>query len=102
METIMAEPAYNIQRENGPTRGRYYVNLAPGAEAEMTYSRSGDGPMVIDHTGVPSEYEGRGIAAQLVKASIEDARAQGFKIHPVCPYVVAQFKRHPEWSDLLA
>lgn len=97
----MADTEYKIQRENGPTRGRYYIALAPGAEAEMTYSKTGDGPMIIDHTGVPREYEGRGIAAQLVKASIEDARTQGFKIHPVCPYVVAQFKRHPEWSDLL-
>lgn len=98
----MADTEYNIQRENGPTRGRYYINLAPGAEAEMTFSKSGDGSMIIDHTGVPREYEGRGIAALLVKASIEDARTQGFKIHPVCPYVVAQFKRHPEWTDLLA
>lgn len=98
----MADTEYNIQRETGPTRGRYVIFLAPGAEAEMTYSKTGDGPMIIDHTGVPRDYEGRGIAAQLVKASITDAREQGFKIHPVCPYVVAQFRRHPEWSDLLA
>ena len=58
--------------------------------------------MVIDHTGVPPEFEGRGIALKLVKASIEDARREGFKITPVCPYVVVQFRRHPEWADLLA
>ena len=93
---------YTIHREQGPASGRYVIALAPGVEAEMTYRKSGDRPMIIDHTGVPPEFEGRGIALRLVKASIEDARAEGFKIKPVCPYVVVQFRRHPEWSDLLA
>jgi len=92
---------YRISREEGPTRGRYVIHLAPGAEAEMTYGKTGTGPMVIDHTGVPPEYEGRGIALQLVKAAIADAQSQGFRITPVCPYVVAQFRRHPEWAGLL-
>ncbi|SFV37545.1 hypothetical protein SAMN05216456_2978 [Devosia crocina] len=92
---------YTIRREEGPTRGRYVIDLAPGAEAEMTYSKDGNGPMVITHTGVPPAFEGRGIAARLVNAAIADARDQGFKITPVCSYVVAQFRRHPEWSDLL-
>lgn len=98
----MAETTYKISREQGPTRGRYVIQLAPGAEAEMTYSQSGNGPMIIDHTGVPPEFEGRGIALQLVKAAIADARDEGFKITPVCPYVVMQFRRHKEWSDLRA
>ena len=98
----MSETEYRITREEGPTRGRYVIALAPGAEAEMTYKKQGDGPMIIDHTGVPPAFEGRGIALQLVKAAIVDAREQDFKINPVCPYVVVQFRRHPEWSDLLA
>ncbi|KKB78906.1 acetyltransferase [Devosia soli] len=92
---------YTIRREEGPTRGRYVIDLAPGAEAEMTY-RKEDGRIIVDHTGVPREFEGRGIALQLVKASIADARSQGFKITPVCPYVVVQFDRHPDWADLRA
>jgi predicted GNAT family acetyltransferase len=92
---------YKVKREEGPTRGRYVIDLAPGAEAEMTY-RKEDGRIIVDHTGVPKAYEGRGIALELVMASIEDARRDGLKITPVCPYVVAQFRRHPEWGDLLA
>ncbi|MBF0677889.1 MAG: N-acetyltransferase [Devosia sp.] len=97
----MAETELKILREEGPTRGRYVIHLAPGAEAEMTYRKAGAGPMIIDHTGVPTEYEGRGIALRLVKAAIADAQEQNFKIKPVCPYVVAQFRRHPEWGLLL-
>lgn len=98
----MSDGDYTVKREEGPTRGRYVIHLAPGAEAEMTYRKTGDGPMVIDHTGVPPEFEGRGIASKLVNAAIADARNQGFKITPVCSYVVAQFRRHPEWADLRA
>ena len=89
-----------IVREDGPTRGRYLIRLAPGFEAEMTFRKGADGTITIDHTGVPPEYEGRGIAARLVNRAIEDAREQGFKIIPVCSYVVAQFRRHPEWAAL--
>lgn len=98
----MSEAEFRVYREEGPTRGRYVIRLAPGAEAEMTYSMSPGGPMTINHTGVPPDYEGRGIARMLVDAAIADARAQGFKIVPLCSYVVAQFRRHPEWADLRA
>lgn len=83
-------------------RGRYWADLAPGEQAEMTYRRRPDGSIVIDHTGVPRAFEGRGIALQLVKRAIEDARKGGFGIVPQCPYVAVQFRRHPDWADLLA
>ncbi|WP_375452582.1 GNAT family N-acetyltransferase [uncultured Devosia sp.] len=97
----MSTADITVERQDGPTRGRYVVNLAPGIEAEMTYRKS-PGVMSIDHTGVPPEFGGRGIAARLVDAAIADARAEGFKIEPLCSYVVAQFKRHPDWADLRA
>ena len=68
----------------------------------MTCRKGADGAIAINHTGVPPKYEGRGIAARLVNKAIEDARAEGFKITPICSYVVAQFRRHPEWADLRA
>lgn len=98
----MTEPELTVQREDGASRGRYFIALAPGVDAEMTFRKAENGTITIDHTGVPPEYEGRGIAARLVNKAIADAREQGFKITPVCSYVVAQFKRHPEWADLRA
>jgi uncharacterized protein len=91
-----------VEREDGATRGRYVIRLSPTAEAEMTFRKADNGTITIDHTGVPPEFEGRGIAAKLVNKAIADAREQGFKITPVCSYVVAQFRRHPEWADLRA
>ncbi len=96
----MSDVDYVVERQDGPSRGRYMIALAPGFEAEMTYRKGPDGTLTIDHTGVPPEFGGRGVAARLVNAAIADARAEGFKIVPLCSYVVAQFRRHPEWADL--
>jgi predicted GNAT family acetyltransferase len=84
------------------SNGRYSTKIADGPEAHMTYRRLDPTTISIDHTLVPNAYRGQGIAAQLVKRGIEDARKNGDKIVPTCSYVAAQFKRHPEWADLLA
>ena len=100
--TQISQTELIVLREEGPTRGRYVIHLAPGQDAEMTFSKQADGSITIDHTGVPPAFEGRGIAARLVNKAIADAREQGFRITPVCSYVEAQFRRHPEWADLRA
>ncbi|WDR04817.1 GNAT family N-acetyltransferase [Devosia rhodophyticola] len=93
---------YTIERQHQSDRGRYVIDLDEGFEAELTYAMTSPDVMLIDHTGVPPQFEGRGIAAQLVEAAIADARRQNFRIVPQCPYVAVQFKRHPEWADLRA
>ncbi|MFT6656929.1 N-acetyltransferase [Maritalea sp.] len=101
LETKRMTPELNIQFEENDQRGRFFADLGDGQQAEMTFIRHGD-IMVVDHTGVPKPFEGRGIAAKLVVAGVEFAREIGRKIRPVCPYVVVQFKRHKEWADVLA
>lgn len=94
--------SHQVEREERGDAGRYVIRLGDGDEAELIYQRHDKGPMVITHTGVPPAFEGRGLAVQLVQAAIADARAEGFRITPLCTYVAAQFRRHPEWHDLLA
>lgn len=89
-----------IKREDGETGGRYVVTVN-GHKAEMTYSRAGAKIMIIDHTGVPKELGGQGVGQALVLRAIEDARSEGFKIVPLCPFAKAQFDKHPEWGDVL-
>ncbi|MFG1361392.1 GNAT family N-acetyltransferase [Xanthobacter pseudotagetidis] len=93
---------YEVRHEERAGRGRYFIELGRGAVAEMEYRRGTDGRMIITHTGVPPAFEGQGIAAQLVDAAVAAARAEGWKITPLCSYVAARFRRHPEWHDLLA
>jgi predicted GNAT family acetyltransferase len=91
-----------VEREDGPHGGRYVIRLDDGLEAEMTYRRPAPGIIAIDHTFVPPSHRGQGLAERLVDAGIADARAEANRVQPYCSYVAAQFRRHPEWSDLLA
>jgi uncharacterized protein len=91
-----------VEREDDGERGRYVVRLPDGLEGELTYERRDAHTLVDNHTGVPPEHRGQGIAESLVKAAMDDARREGTKIVPVCSYVAVQFRRHPEWADLKA
>lgn len=91
---------YDITREEGDTKGRY-ATVVDGHEAEMTYSRAGTATIIIDHTGVPDALRGRGVGQALVRRGVEDARTEGRRIVPLCPFAKAQIARHPEWQDVL-
>lgn len=97
----MKPELHDIAHEERESRGRYYWREPGGLEAELTYSKAGDHLIIIDHTGVPRELAGKGIGQALVERAVADARASGKSILPLCPYAAAQFRRHPEWSDLL-
>lgn len=60
-----------------------------------------DGRMVFTHTLVPPELRGRGIAEQLVRAALADARAAGRKVVPACSYIAKFIERHKEFTDLV-
>lgn len=91
-----------ITRHDEETRGEYRAHPAETDHVgRLTYQKRGQ-TLVADHTLVPPEIGGRGIAARLVDALVADARAEGWKIVPQCSYVEAAFRRHPEWADLLA
>ncbi|MBU1286891.1 MAG: N-acetyltransferase [Alphaproteobacteria bacterium] len=90
-----------ITLEDGPTGGRY-VAVVDGHEAEMTFSKAGTSRIIIDHTAVPKALAGQGVGVALVKRGVEDARKNGVKIIPLCPYAKAQIEKHPEWQDVLA
>lgn len=91
----------DIQLEETDTKGRYVLRGPDGAEAEMTFSKLGNDAIIIDHTGVPDVFRGQGVGLKLVERGVADARAAGKKIIPLCPFAAAQFKRHPEWADVL-
>jgi predicted GNAT family acetyltransferase len=91
-----------VEHEDGAGHGRYFINLPGSLEAEMTYRKIGSSVIAIDHTYTPPEFRGRDIALRLITAGIADARARGLKVRPECSYAVIQFRRHPEWGDLLA
>ena len=72
-----------------------------GGVAHADYQRVGD-TLHMMHTEVPPASEGRGIAAALVEAALDFAAENRLKVVPLCGYVRAYMRRHPETLPLLA
>ncbi|MEO0764393.1 MAG: GNAT family N-acetyltransferase [Pseudomonadota bacterium] len=92
-------PEFDIQREDSETKGRLFLVHA-GSEAELTYSILSPKTRIADHTGVPDALRGTGAGLALVERLVADARAEGWKIVPLCPFVNSQRAKHPEWADV--
>ncbi|WP_274424411.1 GNAT family N-acetyltransferase [Chelativorans sp. YIM 93263] len=89
-----------VTREEDSSKGRYLIRIEEHA-AEMTYSRAGERLIIIDHTSVPDALRGRRLGEALVTRAVEDARAEGRRIIPLCPFAKSVIARHPEWQDVL-
>jgi uncharacterized protein len=72
-----------------------------GHTSVLTY-REAAGRVTLIHTEVPPELRGRRIADMLARGALEDARRRGLQVRPVCAFVQAFMKRHPEYADLVA
>lgn len=97
----MIDALPEIELQDLGTKGRYHLRAPGGDVAEMRFTNVGARQLIIDHTQVPDAFRGQGVGLRLVMRAVEDARAAGKKIIPLCPFAAAQFRRHPEWSDVL-
>ena len=68
--------------------------------AFIDYRRE-NGVVSLTHTYVPPELNGQGIGSALTRGALDLLRAQGEKIVPLCSFIVAFIKRHPEYRTLL-
>ncbi len=52
--------------------------------------------VVFNHTEIADGFEGQGLGTTLVNGALDDVRASGAKIVPLCAYVRGWIERHPE------
>jgi predicted GNAT family acetyltransferase len=90
----------NLQIEHLPDRGRFQA-IVEGMPCVADYRLSG-GVMMITHTEVAPQLEGRGIASALMDEVMAYARKAGLKVRPLCSFARSYMQRHPETSDLLS
>ena len=84
------------------TELRRYEASVNGQVAGASYYRDRDGVRVVTHTEVTDEFEGRGVGSRLIAGALDDMRARGLQVTPLCPFASAYIKRHPEYGDLVA
>ncbi|HEX8354392.1 MAG TPA: GNAT family N-acetyltransferase [Pyrinomonadaceae bacterium] len=95
----MADNAGEAAVENNESEGRFEIRSG-GLVGVLAYELAGD-EIVLTHTEVNPEMEGRGMAALLAKGALEYARERGLKVVPLCSYVATYIRRHPEYRPLL-
>ncbi|WP_245601667.1 GNAT family N-acetyltransferase [Hamadaea tsunoensis] len=85
-----------------PEKERFEARTAEGElTGFVTYQLTGT-IIVYTHTEVFPQYEGQGIASQLAKAVMDDARDRGRTVVPVCPYIAKWLEKHPEYEPIVA
>ncbi len=87
---------------DAPERSRFEAWLADGTLVGMAVYTAREDAIVFTHTEVPEQYEGQGIAAQLVRFALDSVRARNLRVIALCPYVRAFLRKHEdEYSDLV-
>lgn len=96
---IVSTPAVAV--EDNPARHRYEILVGGTVAGFADYAVVGD-IVVLPHTVVDPAFRGRGLAAQLVRRALDDARHRGQLVDPQCSYAARFFDDHPEYGDLRA
>ncbi|MEO6794797.1 MAG: GNAT family N-acetyltransferase [Mycobacterium sp.] len=79
---------------------RQYQITVDGENAGFAdYVDAGD-QRIFHHTVIDKAFGGRGLAGTLIAAALDDTRAAGKRIVPVCSFVEGYITKHPEYADL--
>ena len=73
-----------------------------GAEVGFVeYDPVGPNGILLKHTEVLPEHEGKGYGSRLVKGVLDDLRARRMTVIPICPYAMSWIKRHRDYLDVV-
>jgi uncharacterized protein len=86
---------------DNPAARRYELWVGETLAGRIIYRPRTDS-LALVHTSVEEAFEGRGLGGRLVAAALDDARARGLKVVPICPFVRSYLERHPGYGDLVA
>lgn len=85
-----------------PEHHQFRLDAGSGEEAVLRYRERSDGTLDLVSTFTPTSARGRGLAARLVEAALDFARAQGKRVIPSCWYVAKWMDENPGYDDLRA
>ncbi len=87
---------------NNEAQSQFEFDLPNGEKAVVVYQLDPQNKtLYLTHTGVPEDYRNQGIADQLVKDVLDTCQQEDYSVVPVCPFVAAYIKRHPQYMSLV-
>lgn len=85
---------------NNPAWSRYELHVGGELAGFVSYRIRGQAIDLL-HTEVDPGFQGRGLAAKLAKATLDDTRARHLAVLPTCPYIRSWIEKHPDYADLV-
>ena len=83
-----------------PEQHRYVISTGGEQVGVLEYQRDGE-TLAILHAETDPAHTGKGLAGELTRVVLDDARTRGDAVLPFCPYVSAWIRKHPEYTDLV-
>lgn len=93
------QPVSNLQVRKNEEKNRFELTIA-GHTALVEYVEMGK-KIIYTHTEVPEAFKGQGLGTKLAQAVLDYAREHDLKVMPLCPFIAAWIRRHPEYRDLV-
>ncbi|MFT3923834.1 MAG: GNAT family N-acetyltransferase [Myxococcales bacterium] len=98
--TTSSKASIAIEHEEEDGRGAFFVERQGIRLAEMTYSRTGEHLIIVDHTQVDEQLRGLGVARLLLDTLVAWARQTKTRVAATCPYAKAQFEKDGSIQDV--
>jgi uncharacterized protein len=90
----------DVQVRDNSDESRYEILVAGELAGFCEYVLHGDLADFV-HTQIDDEYEGRGLASELITQALDDARRRGWQVMPYCPFVRKFIGKHADYLDLV-
>ena len=85
---------------DNPADERYEIDVDGELAGFAEYRGHGE-VRAFTHTEIADRFAGRGLATELVRSALDDVRARGLQVIPICPFVKAFLAEHREYLDLV-
>jgi uncharacterized protein len=89
-----------VRVADNPSESRYEAYVGDRVAGFVTYRLDPEAISFL-HTEVYRSYRGEGIAGELARSVLDDARARGLAVYPFCPYIAEWIGEHREYADLV-
>ncbi len=93
-----SEPDGTVRRNTELSR---YELVIDGQVASYADYQDDGSLVVLPHTVTLPEFRGRGLAAKLVRATLDDLRRLARDVQPSCWFVAEFIDLHPEYADMV-
>lgn len=89
-----------IQQDTSENSSCFYIEEDNKAKAQLDYEIRDKNTLLIMHTEVDGNLNGKGIGKQLVAAAVEYARNNSLKVNAACTFAKKVLDRTKEFADV--